>query len=360
MSLTDPKDAWLQLPPEVHFQICDGRLLIVTEDAAMEVHGDLQAAELILNALRQGASRAHLRTLAPERQVVALLAELATRRWLLTEPLRPGEAGQFEQVVRWLGCGTTRPSNALAALRTARVGVLGAGGLGGEVAQHLAGAGVGLIVLVDGDRVEVSNLNRQFLYDHGALGRLKVEVAAERLLARSPKMRVRAIARYIESESDLTALDGDDLDVLVQCADQPADLDRMVGAYCARRRLTWITGGAGVNRGYWGPLFVRPEPEDLPRFEQALAALRPPALAGWDGSLPCSASHAPYNSILAGHLASDVIAYITGVKVPHALGRRMIVDFDRLTVTAGADILSSGEPPYADAVEAAGSARDRR
>src|SRR5437763_1132089 len=69
-------------------------------------------------------------------------------------------------------------------LRAARVLVVGAGGLGAPVLQYLAAAGVGTIGVVDDDRVEVSNLQRQVLHEEP--GRLKVDSAADALRRVNP------------------------------------------------------------------------------------------------------------------------------------------------------------------------------
>ena len=77
--------------------------------------------------------------------------------------------------------------------------IIGAGGLGSPAALYLAAAGVGTLGLVDFDRIDASNLQRQILYATHDVGRPKVEVAAERLRALNPDVRVIAHAERLEA-----------------------------------------------------------------------------------------------------------------------------------------------------------------
>lgn len=76
-------------------------------------------------------------------------------------------------------------------LREGRALVIGAGGLGSPAAFYLAAAGIGILGLVDSDRVELSNLQRQILHSTLDLGREKVESARERLERLNPEVEVR-------------------------------------------------------------------------------------------------------------------------------------------------------------------------
>ena len=80
---------------------------------------------------------------------------------------------------------------AMERLRGARVAVFGIGGVGGYAVEALARSGIGALDLVDHDRVSFSNLNRQIIATRSSLGRLKVEVAAERIRDINPDCTVR-------------------------------------------------------------------------------------------------------------------------------------------------------------------------
>ncbi len=76
-------------------------------------------------------------------------------------------------------------------LKKARVAVFGVGGVGGYVVEALARSGVGALDLVDKDVVSISNLNRQIIALRSTVGRLKTEVAAERVKDINPEISVR-------------------------------------------------------------------------------------------------------------------------------------------------------------------------
>jgi adenylyltransferase/sulfurtransferase len=81
--------------------------------------------------------------------------------------------------------------------------LVGAGGLGCPLAQYLAAAGVGRIGLLDFDAVDVSNLQRQVLYGPADVGRAKVDVARERILAQNPEVEVVTFREKLTSENAL-------------------------------------------------------------------------------------------------------------------------------------------------------------
>ena len=96
-------------------------------------------------------------------------------------------------------------------LRNSSVLCVGAGGLGSPVLLYLAAAGVGRIGIIDFDRVEQSNLQRQVLYGTTTLGRAKVEVAAERLMELNPHVQVDTWMEAISEDNALEIVGSFDL-----------------------------------------------------------------------------------------------------------------------------------------------------
>ena len=102
-------------------------------------------------------------------------------------------------------------------LRAARVLVVGAGGLGVPVLSYLAGAGIGRIGIVDGDRLEASNLHRQPLYSFDAVGQPKAQLAAARLRALNPDVDVQIYGLRLTAANAAELISAWDL--VIDCTD---------------------------------------------------------------------------------------------------------------------------------------------
>lgn len=97
-----------------------------------------------------------------------------------------------------------------AKLLDAKVLIVGAGGLGAPAALYLAAAGVGTIGIVDSDKVELSNLQRQVIHFTDDLNRPKVESAADKMKRINPDVTVRAHEEYVKADNIRDLLDGYD------------------------------------------------------------------------------------------------------------------------------------------------------
>ncbi len=86
-------------------------------------------------------------------------------------------------------------------LKSARILVVGAGGLGSPALLYLAGAGVGVLGVVDNDDVALSNLHRQIIHGTGDIGRPKTESAAEAIGRINPHVRTETIAERLDASN---------------------------------------------------------------------------------------------------------------------------------------------------------------
>lgn len=123
--------------------------------------------------------------------------------------------------------------------------VLGLGGVGGYVAEFLARCGVGKLTLVDGDRVSISNLNRQLPALRSTLGEYKAEVLARRLADINPDGKFFSVPRFVTPEEVSELLDQDDFDGAADAIDDvPAKVAFLLE--CRRRKLALVSSmGAG-------------------------------------------------------------------------------------------------------------------
>jgi adenylyltransferase/sulfurtransferase len=128
-----------------------------------------------------------------------------------------------------------------ARIRGATVLVVGAGGLGSPAALYLVSAGVGRVVLADGDRVDLSNLQRQILHRETAVGRLKVESGRETLAALNSESVVDAIGVRLEGLTLDSAVAR--ADVILDCSDNFATR-HAINRACVRLRKPLVSGAA--------------------------------------------------------------------------------------------------------------------
>jgi molybdopterin/thiamine biosynthesis adenylyltransferase len=133
-------------------------------------------------------------------------------------------------------------------LRRARVTLIGMGGTGGVAAMALAASGVGRLLCVDSDVVELSNLNRQVLYTEQDIGRAKVDAAVERLRQLNSAIDVDGVQRRVTCVDDVVSF-AKECDVLVLSADRPQPDVRVW-----TNRACLATGTPWVDAGYHGPL----------------------------------------------------------------------------------------------------------
>lgn len=121
--------------------------------------------------------------------------------------------------------------------------ILGVGGLGSPAALYLASAGVGTLTLVDGDTVDLTNLQRQILHTTSVVGRPKVLSGQQALVRLNPEICIVPIEERVSSERLDTIVAG--VDVVLDCSDN-FPTRHAVNRACVRHRKPLVSG-AGVR-----------------------------------------------------------------------------------------------------------------
>ncbi len=131
-------------------------------------------------------------------------------------------------------------------LKLASVLVVGAGGLGSPVLMYLAAAGIGNITIVDGDRVALSNLQRQVIHTTPMIDTLKVESARERMRLMNPEVNITIIPTRLDTANVNQIVAGHR--VVVDCTDN-LEVRLLINETCARLATPFVYGAVFEYEG---------------------------------------------------------------------------------------------------------------
>ncbi|WP_243039864.1 ThiF family adenylyltransferase [Dyella sedimenti] len=173
-----------------------------------------------------------------------------------------------------------------ARLAASRVLVIGAGGLGCPVISYLAGAGVGTLGIVDGDRLDASNLHRQTLYDARDVGEPKAMLAAHRVAALNPSVQVRTWLDPLHAGNAVEVFG--QFDLVIECTDD--------------MRSRYLSSDAAVLSGT--PLVLA----SVYQYEGQLQVIEPGAPC-----LRCLWPHEPAPEAVGSCVLSGVLGPVPGV-----------------------------------------------
>lgn len=230
-----------------------------------------------------------------------------------------------DRMYGYFSARTSDPAGALARLGESHVLLLGVGGTGSIALQHLVGAGVRQFTLVDVDQVELSNFNRQYIWDLSDLRRPKVKVGADYVLTRVPSSRVDTLQLRILPENIDGILASTHPDLVVCAIDTPPGIQAVVHAASDRASIAAVAGAVGNLRGHWGPLIC---PDDGPCWACWEESLHQRQAASHDGQEPAPWSFGPTNSLIGDQVARAAIHYLSGARELNPAGVRTAIDFD--------------------------------
>ncbi len=224
-----------------------------------------------------------------------------------TKKITPDELQRYARhiVLRDIGgSGQTK-------LKNARVLVIGAGGLGTPVLQYLNAAGVGAIKLVDFDKVNISNLQRQVIFDETQVGLSKVESARENLLKQNSYTDI-SIHDYPLDKANVDSLVGN-CDVVVDGTDSFASR-KVINRCCMKNGIPLVFGAISQWEGQVSVFTGKPCYECIFPEEPTGEMARTCSELGVLGSLP---------GIIGTIMASETIKLITGAG--KILERRLLI-----------------------------------
>ena len=103
------------------------------------------------------------------------------------------------------------------ALKNSKVAIFGLGGVGSYVVEGLARAGIGKLIIVDHDEVDITNINRQIIATHDTIGKPKVDVEKSRILSINPECEVTSFQEFFTKDSK--GILDNSIDYIVDCVD---------------------------------------------------------------------------------------------------------------------------------------------
>ena len=323
----------------------DVYLLRPGEDADLAIRAPDAADRLVLARLAQGAcTREELAAaaaeggagLAPEALQGKLDALMEADAVVVHDgaaaTLGAGDAERFARQLPYLA-ERGDPARMQGRLRAARVVVLGCGGLGTWSLAALASLGVGSLVLVDDDRVELSNLNRQILFAAGDVGSRKAELAAAWVRRFDPAIEARPVVRRIGGPEDLAPL-LEGADALVHAADTPPyELERWVNAACLAAGVPWIASGQSPPTLKVGPTYIPGRTACFACHERELAReheLWPEVVRARTARPVVATTLGPASGLLGTLVALQLLDLLTAPEPPATAGRALLIDMRTL------------------------------
>lgn len=131
------------------------------------------------------------------------------------------------------------------ALQNAKILIVGLGGVGSFAAEFLARAGVGKMTIVDGDTVDLTNINRQLPALRSTVGQHKVDLVSQRLLDINPELQLSSLNEFLSPGRMAALLDETQYDYVLDCIDSVSPKVALIIA--AKRRKIKIVSAMGAG-----------------------------------------------------------------------------------------------------------------
>ena len=131
-------------------------------------------------------------------------------------------------------------------IKNLKVLIIGVGGVGGYAAESLARCWVSSITIVDYDRIDITNINRQIIALHSTIGKKKVDVLSTRIKDINPNCQVKTYDLFIDS-SNIQLIFDDDYDYILDCCDTIKSKELIIREAVKRKIKIISSMGAGFK-----------------------------------------------------------------------------------------------------------------
>ena len=195
-------------------------------------------------------------------------------------------------------------------LEKKKVLIIGLGGIGCEIINHLVGNGIKNFIILDFDKVDLSNLNRQYLYDFNDVSKNKTEIITEKMLQKNPNVYIKYYQKYISNSDEIVKMiQEENPNILICAADTPfIDLRINVLKACIKTNTPCLFGGVSVFSGQYGPTFITKT--KMKTYLKKLERVKSYVI----NSNVTKASFGPTNSIISAYMSLDIFMLLLGKK----------------------------------------------
>lgn len=239
---------------------------------------------------------------------------------------------KLEKQVEYFSEFTDSPELIPDKLSQQKVLIIGLGGTGCIVLQHLISAGIYNFICIDNDIVHPSNLNRQFCYKNIDIGRYKTESIKKFALSIEPKSKISCYNKFIKTHKDLDEIlaKENNVNLVICCADTPPILiQNIVLQSCMKNNIPCGFSGVGIHSGYWGPIIV--DTNIMEKYYDLNNKLIKSHTNSNNINI-ISASIGFTNTIISTFFSKDIIMHLAGLSNTYSLNKIVNFNFNNYSI----------------------------
>ena len=195
-------------------------------------------------------------------------------------------------------------------LNKKRVFIIGLGGIGCEIINHLVGVGIKYFTILDFDNVDSTNLNRQYLYNDCDISKSKVDVVEQKIKLKNPSAIVKSYNMFVKNYDEIeNIIKKEHIDIVICAADTPfLDIRIFILEACISCKVPCIFGGVSILTGQYGPTFLNSKKMSL--YLKKLNKIKKEVKCNNTNK----SSFGPTNTIISAYMSIDIIMTLLNIR----------------------------------------------